>query len=36
LTREVILVTTLDRLQIPPIRRFRDLVHQSLVPKNLH
>jgi DNA-binding transcriptional LysR family regulator len=34
LTREVILVTTLDRLQIPPIKRFRDLIHQSLVPKN--
>jgi DNA-binding transcriptional LysR family regulator len=28
--REVVLVTTQDRLQIPPIRRFRELVHQSL------
>jgi DNA-binding transcriptional LysR family regulator len=34
LTREVILVTTLDRLKIPPIKRFRDLVHQSLLPTN--
>jgi DNA-binding transcriptional LysR family regulator len=34
LTREVILVTTLDRLQIPPIKRFRDLVHQSLALKH--
>jgi DNA-binding transcriptional LysR family regulator len=33
LTREVILVTTLDRLKIPPIKRFRDLVHQSLPPR---
>jgi DNA-binding transcriptional LysR family regulator len=32
LHREVVLVTTQDRLQIPPIRRFRDLVHQSLLP----
>ncbi|MEB3291973.1 MAG: LysR family transcriptional regulator [Synechococcales bacterium] len=31
LYREVVLVTTQDRLQIPPIRRFRDLVHQSLL-----
>jgi DNA-binding transcriptional LysR family regulator len=27
LVRQVVLVTTQDRLQIPPIQRFRDLVH---------
>jgi DNA-binding transcriptional LysR family regulator len=30
ISREVVLVTTHDRLQIPPIRRFRELVHQTL------
>jgi DNA-binding transcriptional LysR family regulator len=33
LVRQVVLVTTQDRLQIPPIQRFRDLVHQLLPPK---
>jgi DNA-binding transcriptional LysR family regulator len=33
LTREVILVTTVDRLKIPPIKRFRDLIHQALPPQ---
>ena len=28
--REVVLVTTTDRLQIPPIRRFRELVQQQV------
>jgi DNA-binding transcriptional LysR family regulator len=32
LTRQVVLVTTRDRLQIPPIRHFFDLVMQSLRP----
>ena len=29
--REVVLVTTSDRLQIPPIRRFRELVQQQVM-----
>jgi DNA-binding transcriptional LysR family regulator len=32
ISREVVLVTTQDRLQIPPIQRFRELVHQLLIP----
>jgi DNA-binding transcriptional LysR family regulator len=35
LAREVVLVTTQDRLQIPPIQHFRALVHQYLVPPAL-
>ncbi len=31
LTRQVVMVTTHDRLQIPPIRRFYDLVRQQLI-----
>ncbi|MEB3358106.1 MAG: LysR family transcriptional regulator [Synechococcales bacterium] len=31
LNREVVMVTTLDRLNIPPIRRFHELVHTLLV-----
>jgi hypothetical protein len=30
LTRQVVLVTTSDRLQIPPIKRFYQLVSESL------
>jgi DNA-binding transcriptional LysR family regulator len=30
INREVVLVTTTDRLQIPPIRRFRELVQQQV------
>lgn len=30
INREVVLVTTSDRLQIPPIRRFRELVQQQI------
>lgn len=30
LTRQVVLVTTHDRLQIPPIHRFRSLVHELM------
>jgi DNA-binding transcriptional LysR family regulator len=30
INREVVLVTTSDRLQIPPIRRFRELVQQQV------
>lgn len=30
--RQVVLVTTQDRLQIPPIQRFRDLIHELMVP----
>lgn len=30
LTRQVVLVTTQDRLQIPPIHHFRELVHQFI------
>ncbi len=30
ISREVVLVTTNDRLQIPPIRRFRELVQQQV------
>jgi DNA-binding transcriptional LysR family regulator len=30
INREVVLVTTTDRLQIPPIRRFRELVQQQI------
>ncbi|MBW4521448.1 MAG: LysR family transcriptional regulator [Scytolyngbya sp. HA4215-MV1] len=32
LIRQVVLVTTQDRLQIPPIQRFRELVHDLLMP----
>jgi DNA-binding transcriptional LysR family regulator len=32
ISREVVLVTTQDRLQIPPIQKFRDLVHQLILP----
>jgi DNA-binding transcriptional LysR family regulator len=32
IAREVVLVTTHDRLAIPPIARFRELVHQMLRP----
>jgi DNA-binding transcriptional LysR family regulator len=32
LIRQVVLVTTQDRLQIPPIQRFRELVHNLLTP----
>jgi DNA-binding transcriptional LysR family regulator len=32
IAREVVLVTTHDRLSIPPIARFRELVHQMLRP----
>lgn len=35
LTRQVVLVTSRDRLQIPPIRRFYELVHE-LVPANFN
>jgi DNA-binding transcriptional LysR family regulator len=35
LAREVVLVTTQDRLQIPPIQHFRSLVHQYLEPPAL-
>jgi DNA-binding transcriptional LysR family regulator len=31
ISREVVLVTTQDRLQIPPIQRFRELVHQLMI-----
>jgi DNA-binding transcriptional LysR family regulator len=34
LIRQVVLVTTQDRLQIPPIQRFRELVHQLLAPES--
>jgi DNA-binding transcriptional LysR family regulator len=30
--RQVVLVTTQDRLQIPPIQRFRQLVHELMIP----
>lgn len=30
LSRQVVLVTTCDRLQIPPIHRFRELVHELM------
>jgi DNA-binding transcriptional LysR family regulator len=30
ITRDVVLVTTSDRLQIPPIKRFRELVQQQM------
>lgn len=30
ISREVALVTTHDRLEIPPIARFRELVHQMI------
>ena len=30
ITRDVVLVTTTDRLQIPPIRRFRELVQTQI------
>jgi hypothetical protein len=30
LLRQVVLVTTRDRLQIPPIQRFRELVYQLI------
>ena len=33
LTRDVVLVTTQDRLDIPPIRRFRTLVNEILVKR---
>lgn len=33
LIRQVVLVTTDDRLCIPPIQRFRDLVHELLPPR---
>jgi DNA-binding transcriptional LysR family regulator len=33
LIRQVVLVTTHDRLQIPPIQHFRTLVHELLPPK---
>lgn len=33
LTRDVVLVTTQDRLDIPPIRRFRTLVNEILVQR---
>lgn len=33
LTRQVALVTTRDRLQIPPIEHFRNLVHQLICPQ---
>lgn len=34
LSREVVLVTTHDRLEIPPIRRFRELVQEIVaVPR---
>ncbi len=32
ISREVVLVTTQDRLKIPPIKHFRELVHQFLIP----
>lgn len=35
LTRQVVLVTTQDRLQIPPIQRFRELVQQIATPGSL-
>lgn len=35
LTRQVVLVTSRDRLQIPPIQRFYELVHE-LVPANFN
>ncbi len=36
ISREVVLVTTQDRLEIPPIQRFRELVHQLVaVPRLL-
>jgi DNA-binding transcriptional LysR family regulator len=33
LTRQVVMVTTLDRLQFPPIENFRRLVHKFLAPQ---
>ncbi|NET38746.1 MAG: LysR family transcriptional regulator [Cyanothece sp. SIO1E1] len=33
LTRQVVSVTTQDRLQIPPIRHFRELVKASIMPQ---
>ena len=33
LTREVVIVTTSDRMQIPPIEYFWKLVHQHIPPK---
>ncbi|WP_390903753.1 LysR family transcriptional regulator [Trichothermofontia sichuanensis] len=35
LSREVVLVTTHDRLQIPPIRHFRELAQQLIPDRNL-
>jgi hypothetical protein len=32
--RQVVLVTTQDRLQIPPIQHFRDLIHELMVPRD--
>jgi hypothetical protein len=32
LTREVVMVTTSDRLLIPPIANFRQLVHEAFAP----
>lgn len=34
LTRQVVMVTTQDRLNIPPIRHFWQLVRESIPPKN--
>ncbi|MGL5080213.1 MAG: LysR family transcriptional regulator [Microcoleaceae cyanobacterium] len=34
LQREVVVVTTRDRLQIPPIERFWELVHELIPPKS--
>ncbi|MBD2092321.1 LysR family transcriptional regulator [Microcoleus sp. FACHB-1515] len=34
LVRQVVLVTSQDRLQIPPIQRFRDLVHQHITSRS--
>lgn len=35
LIRQVVLVTSQDRLQIPPIQRFRDLVHRHITPRSI-
>lgn len=35
LVRQVVLVTSQDRLQIPPIQRFRDLVHHHISSRSI-
>lgn len=35
LVRQVVLVTSQDRLQIPPIQRFRDLVHHHITSRSI-